>query len=177
MGEDGRNFRDVLANLCLEDGHTVVGLFQAQAFVELEVLFHMQVSLEILHANVVHVEVVARGHGTDTIENVFRTQGARHGVDHDVGVGQHVMHCVGYGFSHLLGALESNVAADADGQVGKVAVAGATNAHPVHFEQTVYRRDCGDNLVAHSLRSGVEQGVDRLAGQTPAYVDDDPGHE
>ena len=87
VGEDRGNFRDVLANLGFENGHAVVGFLQAKAFVEFEMLFDVQVSLEILHAHVVHVEIVARGHGPDAIENILGAQSARHGVHDDVGVG------------------------------------------------------------------------------------------
>ena len=75
VSEDGGNFRDILANLGFEHGHAVVGFLQAQAFVEFEVLFHVQVALEILHADVVHVEVVAGGHGADAIENILACAG------------------------------------------------------------------------------------------------------
>ena len=57
----------------------------------------------------------------------------------------------------------------------KVAIAGAADADAIHLQQAVHRRNRGNNLVAHSGGSGVEQGVDRLAGQAPAYVDDDAG--
>ena len=78
---------NVLANLGFEDRYAVVGFLQAQAFVEFEVLLHVQMALEILHADVVHVEIVASGDGADAIEDVFRTQGARHGVHDDVRIG------------------------------------------------------------------------------------------
>ena len=87
------------------------------------------------------------------------------------------MNCAGDGFRHLFGALERHVASHANGEIGKVAVAGAANADPVHFEQTIHGRDRGENLVANAVGSGIEQGVNCLAGQAPAYVDDHAGHE
>ncbi len=98
-------------------------------------------------------------------------------MHHHVGIGQHIMHRVGDGRSHLLGALEGDIAGHADREVGKVAIAGAPDAYPVHFEQAIHARNRGDNLVAHSRRSGIEQSVDRLAGQPPAHVDHHAGHE
>ncbi len=177
VGEDRGNFRDVLANLGLEHGHAVVGFFQAQAFVEFEMLFDVEMALEILHADVVQVEIVTGGDGADAIENIFRTQGAGHGVHDDVGIGQHFVDGAGYGFRHLLRALERDVAGHADGEVGEVAVAGAANAHAVYLEQAVHGRNRSNNLAAHSGGSGIEQGVDRLTGQTPAYIDHHAGHE
>src|SRR6202142_22787 len=177
VGEDGRNLRDVLANLGFEDGHAVVSFFQAQAFVEFEVLFDVQVALEILHADVVNIEIVAGSNGANAIENVFCTQGAGNGVHDDVGIGQDIMHGVGDGFRHLLGALESYVAGDTYRKISEVTIAGAANAHAVDFKQTIDGGNRGDNLVAYAGRGGVEQGVNRLAGQAPADVDDHAGHE
>src|SRR5579862_2384427 len=172
MGEDGRYFRNILSNLRLEDSDAVVGFFQAQAFVEFEVLLDVQVSGEILHADIVHIEVVARGHGADAIENIFRAQGARHRVHNDVSVGQHMVDRVGDGFRHLLRTLERNVAGHAHGEVGKVAVAGAAYAHTVDFQQTIDGRNRRNNLIAHSGGSGVKQRVNSLAGQAPTDVHD-----
>ena len=74
VGEDKQQFFGRPGEFGLEHGHAVVGFLQAQAFVEFEVLFDVEVALEILHADVVHVELVAGGDGADAIENVFRAQ-------------------------------------------------------------------------------------------------------
>ena len=51
-----------------------MGLFQAQVLVEFEVLLYMQLSQKVLHADVMHVEVVAGGNGAYAVENIFRAQ-------------------------------------------------------------------------------------------------------
>src|SRR6476661_8169877 len=170
VGEDGRNFRHVLANFGFEDGDAVVSFFQAEILVEFEVLFHVQASLEILHADVVDVEIVASGDSADAIENILGAPGPRQGVHDHVSVRQHFMDRAGHGFRHLFGALEGHVAGHANREIGKVAVAGTANADAVHLEQAIDGGNRGDNLVADSGGSSVEQGVNRPAGQARAYV-------
>src|SRR5205814_1853111 len=99
-----------------------------------EVLLHVQPAAQVLHAHIVHHEVIAGGDGADAVENIFADGGARQRVDDHVGVGQHAVDGVGDGVGDLLGALEGDVAAEADDEVGEVAIAGAANAHACHFE-------------------------------------------
>ena len=88
MGENAGNLADILLHLAFQARDAVVGLLQAEPFVEFHVLLHVQTAADVLHADVVHVEVVARGDRADAVEEAFLPAGARHGVHHHVGVGQ-----------------------------------------------------------------------------------------
>ena len=82
----------------------------------------------------------------------------------------------GGGHGDLLGALEGEVAGQAEGEVGEVAGAGAAGADAVDGEDAV---DGGD--VAHHVAGlsaglhgrGVGEGVDGAAGEVPGDVEDD----
>ena len=73
-------------------------------------LFDVQLSFQVLHADVVDVEVVAGGNRADAVKNIFRPQGAGSGMHHHVGVRQDVVHGCSDGVRHLLGALKCHIA-------------------------------------------------------------------
>src|SRR5690348_8490686 len=84
VGEDGRDFRQVAANLTFEYRHLVMGLLERKALVELQVLLDMEASAQVLDANVVNVEIGPGGDGANAIEDVLAAAGARRGVDHNI---------------------------------------------------------------------------------------------
>ena len=51
-------------------------------------LLHVQLAVEILHADVMHIEIIGGRHGADAIEEIFRSRCAGYGVHHYVSVGQ-----------------------------------------------------------------------------------------
>ena len=75
--EDVGNLRDVAAHVGFEFGDLIMRVFERHALVEFDVLFDVKVAGEILHADVVHVEIVVRRDGADAVEDVFRTLRAR----------------------------------------------------------------------------------------------------
>ena len=85
MRKDGRDLRNLGAHLRFQAGHFIVSVLHAELFVEFEMLLHMQMSIQILHADVVHVEVVASGDGPDAVENIFRPARAWNRMHHHVG--------------------------------------------------------------------------------------------
>src|ERR1035438_2987922 len=130
-------------------------------------LLDMQMAVEILHADVVDVEVIAGGDGADTIEDVFGPSRARHGMDHYVGIRQNFTHprcdCTGrwlgarHGMDHYVGIrqnfthprcdcsghllrpLKGEVAFESYGNIGEIAVAGFSKAHTLYFKHTLNR--------------------------------------
>ena len=72
MGEDVTDLAHVAAHVGFELGDLIVSAFERHAFVELDVLLDMQLAGEILHADVVDVEVVARRDGANAVEDIFR---------------------------------------------------------------------------------------------------------
>ena len=54
-----------LLHLRFQPGDAVVRFLQAEALVELDVLLDVQPAVEVLHADVMHVEIVARGDGAN----------------------------------------------------------------------------------------------------------------
>src|SRR5882724_11323566 len=123
-------------------------------------LLNVKMPMQVLHADIMHIEVLARGHGTNFVKNIFRVHGSRDRVHDYVRVGENIMngHC--HRIRDLLGALEGYVAGQSDGKIGKVAIAGTPNPYAIYFEQAIDFRNCGNNPVAYAGGSGVEKGVD-----------------
>ena len=130
MREDGRNFRDLAAHLRFQPGNFVVRLLHAELLVEFQMLFHVQLPVQVLHADVVHIEVVAGSDGADAVENIFRAPGPRNRVHHHVGIGQNLAHPRRHRIGHLLGALEGEIALQAHRNVGEIAVARLSGTGP-----------------------------------------------
>ena len=177
VGEDVGDFGHVAAHVGFQFGDLIMGALQGHAFVEFDVLFDVEATREILHADVVDVEVVAGGDGANAVENIFRALGARQRLHGDVGIGKDVANRGGHGFDQLLGALEGDGAGETNGKIGEVAVAGAADAHATDFEHAIDARDGVGDLGADAGGSGVEQGVNGAARQPPAHRDDDAGDE
>ncbi len=88
VGQDAGNLIHLLLHLRLQPGYAIMGFLQAEPFVEFNVLLHVQSSAHVLHADVVHVQIVAGGDRADAVEEAFLAAGASASVDHDIGVGQ-----------------------------------------------------------------------------------------
>src|SRR5437764_1301191 len=166
-----------MKNFGLEHTHAIVRLFQWQLLVHFQVLLYMQVPVQILDTDVVHVQVVAGRDGANPVENIFRRRGPRDGVDHNVCVRKQAMHSAGHLVGNLAGALESYVARQPDRDIRKVAVAGTADAHTVHFEQALHTLQGSDDLATRANRSGVEKRVYGATRQARADENDNTGHE
>ena len=59
MREDGGNFRDVAADFRFQDSHHIVGVFQAESFVQLQMKFRMQPAFKVLDADIMNAEIIA----------------------------------------------------------------------------------------------------------------------
>ena len=164
MGEDGRNFRHIAADLGFEQSDAVMSFLQAQVLVQFKVLLNVEMAMQVLHTDIMYVEILARRHGTNLVKNIFRVHCPWDRVHDYVGIRENIVNGHGDCVGDLLGALESHVARQSDGKIGKVAIAGAANPHPIHFEQSIHFRNRGNNPVAHAGRSGVEKGVDGSTG-------------
>src|SRR5271165_789780 len=167
------NFADVVFHLAFEARDAVVGFLQAEPLVQLDVLLNVQSACEVLHADVMHVEIVARGDRADLIEEAFLAAGARHGIDHDIGVRQYRANPRCNLVRDLLGFLEGHVARHGDGNVGEIAAAGFADAHTTHFQHAVNAVNFLDDAIAHAGWSSVEQGVDGLPRQPPTDINHD----
>ncbi len=132
-------------------------------------LLHVQTAGEILHADVVDIEVVAGGDGAYAVENIFRALGARQRLNGDVGVRKNSVDRGGYRCYQLLGPLESYSAGQADREIGEIAVAGAANSHASNFEDAIHARNSIGDLNADTGRSSIKQRVDGAPRQTPAH--------
>src|SRR5258708_6959134 len=128
----------------------------------------MQVSVKILHADVVDVEVVASRDRANAVKNIFRTLRARQRLHGYIGVGKNAVNCGGHGFHQLFGALKSNRAREAYGEIGEVAVAGPADAHPSNLQHALDAREGRDDLGANSPPSGPEPRVGCAARHAPA---------
>src|SRR4051812_10055716 len=163
MGKDRLNFWYLVTDLGFQESDPVVCLFETQVLIEFQVLFDVQTAAEILHADVVHIYIIARGHRPHSIEYILGASDSRDRVDNHVCAGKNTLHRGRNCRHHLFRALESYVPRQANGKIGKIAVAGAANAHPVNLEQTLDFRYGRDDLATHFWRSRIEQAVNRTA--------------
>src|SRR5579859_4105467 len=177
VGEYGGDFRNLTAHLGLNLRDLIVGLLEAESFGEFEVLFHMKTSGEILDADVMHAEVVARSHGADAVKDVFPGGFTRHGADDHVTFRKKALHGLGNLGGHLIGPLEGDIAGQSYGEIGKITIAGAANAGALHFNDAGNFERGIDDARAVSSGSRVKKRVNGLAGQTPAHVNNDHGNQ
>ena len=124
-------------------------------------------------------EVGACGDGADAVMHALCDVGGGDGVDDDVGTGEVTLDRLRGGEGELLGALEGEVAGESEGDVGKVARAGAAGAEAVDGEDP---GDCGEVVdeVPADLRvrgGGVCERVDGAAGEGPTDAEDDEGDD
>ena len=66
----------LLLHLRFQAGHPVMSVLEAEGFVQLDVLLDMQLSVDVLNADVMHVQIIARGHGANAVEQAFLAAGA-----------------------------------------------------------------------------------------------------
>src|SRR5258708_3851293 len=137
----GKNVGDlghVTANVGFELRDLVVGLDEGHAFVQFDVLLDVKTAGKVLHADVMYVEVMARGYCPDSIEDIFGALGSGQRLHGDVGIGKDTLDCGGHSRDELSRTLEGNRACQANGKIGKVPVASAANAHTVDFEYAIH---------------------------------------
>src|ERR1700688_1502870 len=177
VSENVGNLRDVTAHVGFQFGDLVMRFFEGHALVEFNMLLHVQPTVEILDADVVHVEIVIGSDRADAVEDVFRMLGARQRLHGHVGVGQDAVHCLGDCGRQLAGALKSYGARQSYGEVGEIAVPSAANADAIDFENAVDARYSVVDLRSNAGRGGVEQSVNGAASQPPAYGNHNSGHK
>ena len=173
VGKDRGDLGDFEADFVFERGHLVVRIFHGEALVHFEVLFDVERAFQILHADIVDVEIVAGGDGTNAVKQILAASGTRDGADHDVGIGKNAVHTIGDGFGNLFGALERNVASHAHEDIREIAIAGAADARAIDIHNAIDGGDGIKNLATDAAGRSVEQGVDGFSRQTPAHGDDD----
>ncbi len=59
MGEDRGNFRDFAADFSFQHSHHVMRVFEAEVFVEFQMLLHVEPAFKVLHAHIMHAEIIA----------------------------------------------------------------------------------------------------------------------
>ena len=91
-----------------------MGRLEAQSFIQLQMLFQVQASAKMLDAEVVHVQIIARCHGTDPVKHIFPAGRQRQRMHHHIRFWQHLAHCLGHPHGELLRFLKSQVARQAD---------------------------------------------------------------
>jgi hypothetical protein len=96
VSKDGGDLGHVVAHVSFKFRDSIVGGLQAQVLVEFDMLLDVELAVEILHADVVDVEVVASGDGANAVEDVFRALGARQRLNSDIGVREDAMNGLSY---------------------------------------------------------------------------------
>src|ERR1700704_1512775 len=130
-------------------------------------LFDVQLSIQVLHADVVNVKVVARRYSADTIKDIFCASRPWNRVHDDIGIGQYFAHPRSNCGRHLLRALESEIAFQANRNIGKKAVPGLTETNTLHLQHAFNRADAFEDLASHPGGSGIKQSIYRSPRQTP----------
>src|SRR5690348_12895934 len=108
---------------------------------------------------------MARSYSMNAVEDAFCAGGAGQCANSHVGCRQEALDGVGHRRCHGVGVLQGCVAAESDLHLGKVAIAGTTDAHAIDVQDTRYTGDFAHDLTPNSTRSGVEESIDRLSGQ------------
>src|SRR5664279_750061 len=88
VSQDARYFGNVAPHLAFQPCDPVVSVLERHSLIQFNMLLHMQRAMDVLHTDVVHVEVVPGGHGANAIEQAFTATGAGNSVDHDIGFRQ-----------------------------------------------------------------------------------------
>src|ERR1700730_15270490 len=73
--QDSGDLRNLASHFRFQPCDFIMRLLHAETFVQLQMLFDVQLSIEVLDADVVNVKVVARGYSADTIKDIFRASG------------------------------------------------------------------------------------------------------
>src|ERR1700752_2734758 len=160
MGENIRDFGDILPHLGFQFGYLIVRVLEGHPFIQFDVLLDVKVSGKILHADVVNVQVAMGGHGSDAIENVFCALRSRQGRHGDVSIRQDAANRFCYRADKLARPLEGNAPGEPYGKVREITIPGAPYADPVDLEHAIDTRYCVVNLRAYTRRSGIEQSID-----------------
>src|SRR5579883_21054 len=108
--EHGFDLRQLFANFFFDAFDEAVSFEQRHFFVDFNVLFHMQLAIDGLDADVVQDYVFAGGDGTNLVEDTFGYGGARDGVDDDIGVGEDAANSFGGFLDQLFGVLKGGLA-------------------------------------------------------------------
>src|SRR5208283_3505808 len=69
VGENGRNLGDFRPHLSLQTGDFVMRLFHTELLIQFQMLFYVQFSCQILHADVMYVEVVVGRYRSNPVED------------------------------------------------------------------------------------------------------------
>src|SRR5437764_11947862 len=112
-----------------------MGLFQPQLLVHFQVLLNVQLTIEILHAHVMHIEVMPSRNRPHPIENILSRSRPWDGMNHHVGVGEDLLNRSSDFVSHLPRALKSNITRESHGNISKVAVARTADANPADLQK------------------------------------------
>src|SRR5579872_2284767 len=168
MSEDRSNFRNLLTNFKFQQADQVMSLLERQLLVHFKMLFDMQAPVKILNAHVVNVHVMAGGDGAHAVENVLCGSCSWNRVDHDIRIRKQAVDSASDFIRDLAGALESNVAGEADGDIGKVAITGAPDPYTINLQQALDAFESFHDLVASADWRSIQQGVDRTARQAGA---------
>ena len=137
MGKDRSDFRDLRTDFVFEGRNLIVRILHGEPLVHFEVLLDVQRAIQVLNTDIVDIEIMASRNGANAIEKILAPSGARDGVHHDIGVRKNSLHVTGDGICNLFGALERDVAGHAHQHVHKIAIACATNASAIDFDNTI----------------------------------------
>src|ERR1700722_9181005 len=155
VGENVGFFRDVATHVGFEFSDLIVRALERHALVEFDVLLHVQAAGKILDADVVHIEILVGGHGSDPVEDVLRTLRARNRLHGHVGVGQDAVDGFRHRGSQLARALEGHGARQSYGEIREIAVPGFAYTDAIDFENAIDAQDRVVNLGSHTRRRGV----------------------
>ncbi len=168
--QHGVDLGNVAQNLRFHGGDKAVRFTERLVLVDFDVQLHLQAPVVRLHAELMHRDVVASGHGAHAIEDAFGPGFAGDGVDHHVGPGQHAMHCSRGSMDQLAGVLKSESPRQRQREVGKVAGAGAPHPRPLHGQHAIHALHFAHQPPASFRGNFVHQRVHGFVAQAEGHA-------
>src|SRR5437868_4415102 len=99
-------------------------------------LFHMDLSVQVLHADVMNAKVVARSHRSYAVKDALLPSNAGNGANNHIRVGKDGMHRIRNLADRSFGMLKCNVAANTDRYIRKVSVPCLAYANAVYINHS-----------------------------------------
>src|SRR5664279_3922402 len=143
VSQDARYFGNVAPHLAFQPCDPVVSVLERHALIQFNMLLHMQRAMDVLHTDVVDVEIVPGGHGANAIEQAFAAAGAGDSVYHHVSSRQELPNCRGHLVGYLFRFLKRNIARHGDGDIGEILAAATPNANAIDLQHSV---DAGNRV-------------------------------
>jgi len=164
------------ADVFLELRGLAMGFAKAGGVADFEMELDKEMAVELVSGERVDAQTAALGESADGLEDVLAERSARLDVDDDVG-GNDFADAPLDLFAGGVGLLEAGAARDGDGDIDKIALAGAAGANALGFENAGSLADRLGNAVAEAAGGGVQKSVEGAPAEAGAEPKNDAGDD